>query len=368
MQARGDAGATVQEMPKFSHLSNLMSATYDRGSKVVGMIEQRMGEAAFIDFLHVVYNKYSYQVLRVADFQKELEAYTGRSWDDFFQGWLYGSKRTDWAVQRVEVDGSRPSVFHKKKSGEVEVCVWLQQRGEMSEPTVLGFRLAGQKGYQLRVPVSEVSEPTDIPETGARIEPDGEVGWTKSYRCYKVTITLPCEPEQISVDPDCILLDCNPTNNYWKPEVRWRLTPLYTQLEEVDVTNSFDRWNVIFGPWFYANAYNDPWFIRSPLIGMKAGSIALRRSTPGRSSAIAPTTPTSSQVVSFTGTISPGPAPRSLHLRAQSAYDWAGADPRGSRRALRSLRPDLRQQPVSAAVRIRGDVRHGRQSQLAGAA
>ena len=271
MQARGDAGATVQEMPKFSHLSNLMSATYDRGSKVVGMIEQRMGEAAFIDFLHVVYNKYSYQVLRVADFQKELEAYTGRSWDDFFQGWLYGSKRTDWAVQRVEVDGSRPSVFHKKKSGEVEVCVWLQQRGEMSEPTVLGFRLAGQKGYQLRVPVSEVSEPTDIPETGARIEPDGEVGWTKSYRCYKVTITLPCEPEQISVDPDCILLDCNPTNNYWKPEVRWRLTPLYTQLEEVDVTNSFDRWNVIFGPWFYANAYNDPWFIRSPLIGMKAG-------------------------------------------------------------------------------------------------
>ena len=53
--------------------------------------------------------------------------------------------------------------------------------------------------------------------------------------------------------------------------MRVRATPLYTQLEEVDVTNAFDRWNVIFGPWLFANAYNDPWYVRSPIFGFKAG-------------------------------------------------------------------------------------------------
>jgi hypothetical protein len=271
MQARGDAGATVQEMPKFTHLSNLMSATYDRGSKVVGMIEQRLGEAAFFDFLHGVYSKYQFQVIRVADFQKELEAYTGRSWDEFFQGWLYSAKRTDWAVKRVEVDGQADSVFRKKKTGEVKVRVWLQQKGDMNEPTVLGIRLEGKKdGYQIRVPINSVSERIEIADANARIEPDLAEGSGECRACV-VELTLPCPPAQISVDPDCLLLDSNPCNNHWRPEVRLRLTPLYTQLEEVDVTNAFDRWNFIFGPWFYANAYNDPWFVRSPLIGMKAG-------------------------------------------------------------------------------------------------
>ncbi len=86
----------------------------------------------------------------------------------------------------------------------------------------------------------------------------------------RVEILLPAEPTQISVDPDRILLDSNPTNNHWKPDVRWRLTPLYTQLEETDVTNAYDRWNVIVGPWLYGSAYNDPWYTRSPLAGFKA--------------------------------------------------------------------------------------------------
>ena len=63
---------------------NLMAATYDRGSKIVGMIEDRMGEDGFFDFMRHVYEKYQYRILRVADFRRELEAYTGRSWEEFF--------------------------------------------------------------------------------------------------------------------------------------------------------------------------------------------------------------------------------------------------------------------------------------------
>jgi len=47
--------------------------------------------------------------------------------------------------------------------------------------------------------------------------------------------------------------------------------PLYTQLEETDLTTSYDRWNIIVGPWIYGPAYNDPWFTRSTMAGVRAG-------------------------------------------------------------------------------------------------
>src|SRR5205807_1350174 len=99
---RGEQTPTVvEDMGKFGHLVNLSAMAYDRGGKVLGMIEERMGEAAFFDFMRHVYNCYQYRVLRVADFRRELEAYTGRSWEQFFADWVYGAGMTDWAVHKV---------------------------------------------------------------------------------------------------------------------------------------------------------------------------------------------------------------------------------------------------------------------------
>ncbi len=95
---RGEMGPTIQEMPKFGHVVNLFSMAYDKGSKIIGMIEDRLGEAAFIDFMRTIYAKYYFKVIRVADFQEELEAYTGRSWAAFFHDWMYGSGLCDWSV------------------------------------------------------------------------------------------------------------------------------------------------------------------------------------------------------------------------------------------------------------------------------
>src|SRR5262249_36480825 len=88
--ARGENTAAGQDMPGLQHLINLNSMCYDKGSKIVGLIEDRLGEAAFLDFMHLVYARYHFRILHVADFQRELEAYTGTSWDGFFKEWLYG--------------------------------------------------------------------------------------------------------------------------------------------------------------------------------------------------------------------------------------------------------------------------------------
>ncbi len=280
--ARGESTATVQEMEKFGHLVTLFSMTYDRGSKIVGMIEARLGDAAMLDFMRGVYHKYAYRILRVADFQRELEAYTGTSWDQFFKDWLYGPGCCDWCVEDVKLEpltadghtaGKRlrdPTAFllhpFRKRSGQpCKATVLLRQKGACNEPTVLGFRLDDGKDYQVRVPIAlGGSGAVPIDDQMAHVEcgPDNRV---------RVEVVLPCEPTQITVDPDRVLLDKNPTNNCWKPRVRLRFAPVYTALEETDLTNSYDRWNVLFGPWIYGASWRDPWYTRSTMAGLRAG-------------------------------------------------------------------------------------------------
>lgn len=273
---RGDIHPTVQPLEKFEHLVNVTAATYDRGSKVIGMIEERLGEREFMRFMRQLYCKYQYRILRVRDFQAELEAFTGHPWEDFFRHWIYGSGMCDWAVDRVEIDDHpawRHALLQRSRHGEpVKVVAYLRQQGGFNEPTVLGVRLRGGDGYQVRVPIYPDVPLLELDELQTRIEcqvcgcKPGE-----QRAMVRVEMTLPCVPEQITVDPDHLLLDDCPTNNCWKPHVRWRLTPLYTQLEETDLTNAYDRWNIIAGPWVFLSSYSDPWFTRNALLGGRIG-------------------------------------------------------------------------------------------------
>jgi hypothetical protein len=270
---RGEATATVQDMPGFGHLVTLLSMCYDRGGKIMGMIEDRLGEAAFLDFMHLIYTRYYFRIIRVADLQRELEAYTGQSWHDFFKCWLYGAGMTDWCIEKVtidELDRGRPkprwhwSLHRPRPAAPCKVTVLLHQKAEYNEQTVLGFCLDGTDNWQIRVPVlPQVQElKLDNPPACIQVLPDNRM---------RVEVELPCRPTQIAVDPDQVLLDRDPSNNYWKTPIRWRVTPVNSQLEETDLTTAYDRWNIILGPWIYGAAYADPWYTRSPMIGFRAG-------------------------------------------------------------------------------------------------
>jgi hypothetical protein len=274
-------------MPKFGHIANLFGMCYDKGGKVVGMIEDRLGEAAFIDFLHRIYDRYQYRILRVADLQRELEEFTGRKWDEFFRNWLYTCGVCDWSVEKVTVEpiGDAPrkgarlpfcddtgflGALRGEKDGRpCRVTVFLHQKGDYDEPTVLGFCLddcgKGQDErlpYQVRVPIMPQAQVVEHEDLSARVQtlPDHRV---------RVDIMLPCRPVQIAVDPDQVLVDRDPSNNYWHTPIRFRVTPALTLLDEADLTTAYDRWNIIFGPWLYGSAYADPWYARSTIIGAR---------------------------------------------------------------------------------------------------
>jgi hypothetical protein len=290
---RGEACPVVQDMPKFGHLVNLFSMCYDKGSRIVGMIEDRLGPAAYLDFMRLIYRRYQFRILRVKDFQRELEAYTGRSWEEFFQRWLYGKGFSDWSVEKVTVDDlaggldrREPRASPPAKCPEdcphctrarhhpCKVTVLLHQKADYNEDTVLGICLDDGKThpkcnvegcpYQVRIPILPAAGVVELDDPPTRIEALAE-------NRVRVEVELPCRPTQITVDPDQILPDCDPSNNYWKPPIRYRIAPLYTFLEETDLTNAYDRWNVLAGPWIFGTAYNDPWYTRSTMIGLRAG-------------------------------------------------------------------------------------------------
>jgi hypothetical protein len=257
---RGESKPIVQEIPKFDHIANLFGMCYDKGSKVVGMIEDRLGEAAFIDFMHRLYDRYQYRILRVADVQRELEKYTGQSWDEFFEHWLYGCGLCDWSVEKVKV---------KEDGGACRVTVLLHQKGDYDEPTVLGFCLddcgRGQDDrlpYQVRVPILPQAQQVELADLHARVE-------TLPNHRVRVEVVLPSKPVQIAVDPDQVLPDRDPSNNYWHTPVHVRFSPVFTLLDEADLTTAYDRWNVVFGPWLYGTAYADPWYPRSTIVGAR---------------------------------------------------------------------------------------------------
>ena len=264
---RNDIPAAAGDLPAFGHLYGLFSGAYDRGSRIFGLIEARMGEAAYFDFLQLIVKKYSFKVLTAEMFRGELIAYSGPQskamWDELYERWVYGKGLVDWKVESVSVERrSGP----RMERGGVRVAVEVAQVREYDEPTTVGFQFADGDGYPVRVPVSVsgggVAGATDPLETEVIPLRPGVVS---------VRVTLPRAPTQVTVDPDGVLMDADPANNYWKQGITTRVVPFYTFLYDTDLTNDYDKWNATVGPWYYGALYPDPWYTRATIAGARAG-------------------------------------------------------------------------------------------------
>jgi hypothetical protein len=265
---RDDAPAAAGPLPGFGHLIGLFSGAYDRGSKVFSLMEERLGETAFLDFTRELVKKYSFKVLSSEQLKAELIDYSGeqstKPWSELFDHWVYDRGLTDWSVDKVSVQARGPRAANGKPGVRVEVKV--SQSREYDEPTVLGFQFAGGDGYTVRIPVAITPTRNELDTYDLNVQPD------RDGHGYTYTLTLPAEPTQVTVDPDRALLDANPANNSWHSKPNVRLVPFYSFLYDTDLTNDYDRWNVTAGPWLYSQFAPDPWYTRTTLLGLRAGA------------------------------------------------------------------------------------------------
>ena len=305
---REDAPAAAGPLPDFGHLAGLFSGAYDRGSKVFGMIESRLGEEAFLDFIRTIVKKYSFRVLSAQQLKEELIAYAGpesaEQWNQLFDRWVYDRGLTDWAVDSVKIRSRGPRQMQGNRLADghsVRVEVQLSQNREYDEPTTLGFQFADADGFPVRIPIGNPGGLAGLERYDVEVEP-------KRNGVTTVRLTLPAEPTQVMVDPDRILLDANPANNVWNRHPNVRIVPFYSFLYDTDLTNDYDRWNINAGPWIYSAFYSDPWFTRATLLGARVGAYRTQTFTGGAYAAFRPDY--RDLVVGVDGLIDHWPTPR----------------------------------------------------------
>jgi hypothetical protein len=231
-RARGNNGSVIRDLKSMGNLGALFSLAYDRGGKVIGMVENRLGRDRFFAFFQKVYRDYAFETFRYEDLRRELAEFDpSYDWAKFLDGWLIEHRDTDWSVERVTVGGAGAAGPARP------VTVELRQSGQMVEPTVVLCRSGGD---DIRVPI--------WPERGSYDVPGASVQHAAGSDRWVVKVEAPERPSQVLVDPDHALLDAVPDNNRWKPEVAWRFTPLMTPLDESSQFQAFDRVSVVSGP------------------------------------------------------------------------------------------------------------------------
>ncbi|MEZ6122747.1 MAG: M1 family aminopeptidase [Planctomycetaceae bacterium] len=225
-RGRGGDGAALGSLEDMGHLHNLMARVYDRGARITGIIQHRMGREQFFSFMKQLYAKYRFDILTVADFHHELEVFTGEDWDPFFKAWLESSAETDWNLESVSVT--------KTDSG-YRTQAHIVQQGTISEAADVRFSFPEQQQPIRLATLSETQQPE-----GIQVQQTAPGDWL-------VTVVSDTKPSQVVVDPESILVDSQPDNNAWKPEVSVRVSPIYTPADESGLLQPWQQHSVVAG-------------------------------------------------------------------------------------------------------------------------
>ena len=242
---RGGNGAALGSLDDIGHLHNLLSRVYDRGARIVGMIQQKMGRDRFFAFMKHLYTEYRFRILLVEDFQRELESFTAEDWQPFFHQWLEQGGTVDWILEKVTVTETQAGYETKARvstTGNASESVGLEVSFERNSRP---FRLA------------------TLSESLNNLPDDVQVQQT-SPNDWLVTIVSTEKPSQVVVDPDGCVIDSAPQNNFWRPEYSARVSPFYTPIDET----------ALMQPWHQSGAVAGFGVDKDGRIGLRAALIS----------------------------------------------------------------------------------------------
>ena len=235
--SRGGDGKTLASLEELGHIHNLFFLVYDKGARIVGMIQHRLGRERFFGFLRLLYAEYKFKILRADDFQRLLEDYSGESWQQFFDDWLRSGRTCDWKIANVDT---------VQEGDKFRTVARVVQTGEISEPIEVAVHLAPDMK----------SEAKTIVEAMPGISGLSDRQWNDSNtrqideKTWEFTFVTDRPPKQVEIDPDGWVIDQSPSNNDWKRDIEFRYSPLYTPIDEASLMQPFEKPAVVFGPGF----------------------------------------------------------------------------------------------------------------------
>ncbi|MCA9083194.1 MAG: BamA/TamA family outer membrane protein [Planctomycetaceae bacterium] len=223
-QSRGGSGTSSGSLDDMGHLHNLFFLVYDRGARIMGMIQHRLGRDQFFAFLKYLYGRYRFRQLSISEFHSELEAFTGQDWDEFFDQWLYDNKSADWSLEKVTVT---------ETEGGYKTQARVKQLGAVKEPVDVEFSFE-QNPFRLAT-LSEAQQ-----QDGVQVEQVSPNDWL-------VTIVSEEKPSQVMVDPNGMVLDENVQNNSWHTDCSVRVSPFYTPVDEASLMQPWGQHGCVAG-------------------------------------------------------------------------------------------------------------------------
>ncbi|MED5017851.1 M1 family metallopeptidase [Paenibacillus chibensis] len=103
----------TQEAWKYGTQDQYALNVYYRGKLLLKGMEQQVGSPTMSKIMSTYAKKYRFKHPTTADFQKVVEQVTHKSWQTFFDQYVYGSQMADFSVDSISV--------HKKGGGEAPV-------------------------------------------------------------------------------------------------------------------------------------------------------------------------------------------------------------------------------------------------------
>lgn len=160
---------------------------FEKGSLLFRMLHHLLGDDAFFGLLRAFLAEHEGLHVSPADFTRFAASWTswqrlphsGRELERFFDTWVRGTGRLDYALERVGVA--------ERESG-VELRFEVTSRGQASFPGSVPVLIEASDGSEL---------------------------WVEARAGVPVSVALSAAPLRVIVDPRHILADADPSNNSW---------------------------------------------------------------------------------------------------------------------------------------------------------
>lgn len=242
--SRGGDGKSLASLEELGHIHNLFFLVYDKGARVVGMIQHRLGRERFFGFLRLLYAEYKFRILRADDFQRLLEEYSGEDWDPFFDDWLRSSRTCDWKMDTVDT---------VQEGHQFRTVARIVQTGDIAEPVEVALHLGPDIHSDAETIVEAmpgISGWIDRPENFSEHRLNRSNARQIDEKTWEFSFITDRPPKQVQIDPQGWVIDQSPSNNDWKREIGVRYSPLYTPIDEAPLIQPFEKPAVVFGPGF----------------------------------------------------------------------------------------------------------------------
>ncbi|HKJ91525.1 MAG TPA: M1 family metallopeptidase [Longimicrobiales bacterium] len=174
LENAGRAEPIATPGPDFSSFRIYNAMIYTKTSIVLRMLRYLVGRDTMHQILRTFYHRYAFKHTTESDFRKTVADVAGEDYGWFFDEWIHTTDQLDYAVGEVRTT--------RLDDGRWQTRVQVLRHGKAWMPVVL--EVAGQR------------------QTLTGHDPQ-----------QTVTVTTAARPDQVTLDPDHVLLDIHPENN-----------------------------------------------------------------------------------------------------------------------------------------------------------